>query len=206
MKHRAWMTPNKDRIGRSLYTKPTGRSPAPARRRNVRISALLAFTAVAVIVASAALLPNGGEPTDPAIPGRSSDLGAPPLPYYIYGWTNDSGGVPVPFSTVTITNVDLGGEAVVTSQADGRYMYNLANMAVGEPAEYYENGDLIRVEAEDGSLSGMSEGYVVLPGQFTVINVTLDTVIPEFPMVIAPVAGILAMFIIVRSRRRNTEA
>jgi hypothetical protein len=201
------MQPSEDKIGRSLDPRPAGGGPARARRMNVkRMSALVACAVVAVVVASAVLLSTGGETPESAIPGRSSDLGAPQNPYYIAGYTEDSEGTAIPECTVTITNVNNGGSLVVASGPTGAYVANLVNMGELYP---YTDGDEILVEAEKDALSGSAVGYVDLAdgNQNTLIDVTLEgTVIPEFPMVIAPVAGILALFMVVRGRRRSSEA
>ena len=201
MKHRAWMLPRRDRIERRLDRRPSGRGSAPARRMSKRISALVVCAVVAVAVANAALLSIGGEAPESAVPGRSSDLGTPQNPYYVAGFTEDSEENPIPFCTVTITNVNNGGVLVIESSDVGSYMVNLVNMGEEYP---YDDGDEILVEAVKDEMSGSDVGYVDLAGSTTLIDVTLDTVIPEFSMVIVPVAGILAVFAIVRSRRRRS--
>jgi hypothetical protein len=46
---------------------------------------------------------------------------------------------------------------------------------------------------------------VTLPMGFVAIDVTLNGVIPEFPMMVLPVVGLLAMFIVVSIRRRGKQ-
>jgi fructose/tagatose bisphosphate aldolase len=111
-------------------------------------------------------------------------------------------GVPLIGCDVTITNVRLGVSVSVVSSSLGKFMYNLASM--GEENQYAD-GDLITVEAELGELSGEAEGYVDTSGQLTMINVTLTTAIPEFSMVIVPVVGMMALFVIVGLRKRNAR-
>ncbi|UCE90806.1 MAG: carboxypeptidase regulatory-like domain-containing protein [Methanobacteriota archaeon] len=197
MTRRAWMEPSEDKIGRSLDA-PSGRGRASARRKASAVAAI----AMAVIVSGAALLLLGGgsEQPEAMIPGSSTDYGQPPLPHPIVGYIYDAGANPVPEATVTITNVRLGLCGVVESDGTGLYQYDLANMGVA-----WEVGDEIFVEAEKDAVIGSAIGYVT-ENPFDMIDVTLGTVIPEFPMVIAPVAGMLALFFVVRISRHRDDA
>jgi hypothetical protein len=161
---------------------------------------LFACIAVAVVVSGAVLLSLGDDAQQAGIPGASSDFGAPPMPHPIVGYTYSSDGVtPLGDCTVTITNVRLGISDVTTSDGTGLYQYDLVDMV-----EPYLVGDEILVEAEKDSMSGSSVGYVTAE-PFDMINVTLDTVIPEFSMVIVPVVGMLALFTVVGLRRRKAK-
>jgi hypothetical protein len=162
---------------------------------------LFACAVAAIFVLGAAMLLIGKEAAAPQVPaGGSSDTRTPQSPYYIVGYTNNSVGVPLIGCDVTITNVRLGVSVSVVSSSLGKFMYNLASM--GEENQYAD-GDLITVEAELGELSGEAEGYVDTSGQLTMINVTLTTARPEFSMVIVPVVGMMALFVVVGLRKRN---
>ena len=194
------------KIERSMDPRPIGRGPAPAGRRWSRRAHLPIACAVAAFIVSGAFLLSPGVGTElPAAFTGSPVLGDIQNPYNIMGYTNDSMGVPIIGCTVTVTNVDNGGsiEAMVTG--DGRYMANLANM--NGAGYYYADGDEILVEAVKDDLSGEATGYVDLTddNSITFIHVTLGTVIPEFPMVILPVGGMLALFAVVHFRHRKAE-
>lgn len=92
----------------------------------------------------------------------------PPAPYLIAGYTLNIAGEPLPYCTVTLTNVRTGLSAVVMSTDTGVYQYDLLSMG-----ELYANGDEILVEAVKDALYGSAVGYVDLSGAYTMIDVTL---------------------------------
>ncbi len=201
MKPSGRMLPHAGKIDRSLDPGPTGRSSTGARRMSFRAVALLfACSLVVVVIVSGAVvkLPTVEETTDAEIPVDACAM--PPPSYFMWGYTKDSVGDPLGECSVTVTNVRLGESRTVVSEVDGRYMYDLANMKT-ELDEYYEDGDEIIVEAVKDTLLGSAVGYVDLSGQNTQVDVTMGTVIPEFPMVIMPIVGMLALFAIARRRR-----
>ena len=208
MNHRTWMLPKEDRIERRLSSTPGDSSPRPAKRKEGarRTTVLAACIAVAIIASGALLLSpgsgTGAEQPIPATPGDSPGLGIE-FPHPIMGVTYDSDGTtPLPFCTVTVTDVTLGESAVVESDADGVYQYDIANL----PGEY-AIGDEILVEAVNETLQISGSATGVVTGEFfDIIDVTLNVVIPEFPLVITPVVGILALFVVVRVRRKKEEA
>ena len=106
-------------------------------------------------------------PPEEAAVLSSPTLGAPPLPHPIVGHTYDDSANPLPYCTVTITNVRLGVSATVESDASGMYQYDLANMGYA-----YEIGDEILVEAVKDTLAGSATGYVT-ENPFDIIDVTL---------------------------------
>ena len=198
------MLPSEDKIGRSLDAGPSVRGRATARRKASAVAAI----AVAFIVSGAALLLlSGGSERPETIPGSSADFGAPPQPHPILVMVEDAGANPVEGATVTVTDLRLGlsGVALPEEGVPGLYSFDLANLPDAETNPYLV-GDEILAEAEKDAVTGSNTCYVTA-APFDLVEVTLGTVIPEFPMVIAPVAGVLALFAVVRmSRRRDAEA
>lgn len=198
------MLPKENRIERRLSPTQRDSSPRPARRKEgaKRVTVLAACVAVAIFASGAFLLVPGMGAEKPitATPGDSPGLGIE-FPHPITGTTYDGNGDPLPFCTVTVTDLTLGESAVVESDENGLYQYDIANL----PGEYLV-GDEILVEAVNETLqiSGSATGFVS-EGFFTVIDVTLNMVIPEFPMVATPVVAILALFAFARIRRKKEE-
>lgn len=196
MNRETWMLPSEDRVDRSLTAGATGRGPTPARRRNVRsLSVLLVCVAATLVVAGAAFVTQGTE-AEQELPDPSAVIAAPEPPFNIIGYTKDAESTPIPFCTVTITNVDSGAFVVVESSASGWYEYDLNLLG-------WDDGDAVHVEAVKGTLMGENDGVILDGLPFVWLDITLDVVIPEFPMVVVPVVGMLALFAIVRSRRRD---
>ena len=165
-----------------------------------------AVVALAVIAAGALVLSLGigekGPDVGPSLPGDSSSYGIE-FPHPIVGTCYDSGGNPLVGCEVTVTDVTLGASDVTTSDGDGAYSYDIANL----PGEWAV-GDEILVEAlYDGMYYGCNT-TIATSGYFDIVDVHVDTgtVIPEFPMVIGPVVGILALFAIARIRSGRAEA
>ncbi|MBE3042296.1 hypothetical protein IMZ48_06895, partial [Candidatus Bathyarchaeota archaeon] len=88
---------------------------------------------------------------------------------------------------------------------DGYYEIDLNNPLIF-PSTYLD-GDLINVTAIDRTGTSIGWNESAVPGGPTMtMDVTLTgTAIPEFPMVIVPVMGMLALFVVVRLRRRGEE-
>ncbi len=202
MNRRVRMLSTGDRIERSLDAIPRG-SLRPAERKGARrATALAAFVVVAVIVSGALLLFMGTGADQPAAgtPGASSGIGADPeFPHPVTGMLTDGLANPLPYTSVTITNVRLGVSNETMSEEDGRYSFDLANMD-----GTYELGDEIFVEAVNESLQIAGSGTVyVTENYYDILDITLDTAIPEFSTVMVPVAGILVLFAFARIRRRK---
>ena len=210
MKHRAWMLPREDRIERRLSSTPGDSSPRPARREKEgakRISVLAACVAVAIVLASGVVLLSQGTETERqfiATPGDSPGLGTE-QPHPIAGYCYDASNDPMPGCTVTVTyweseTTSYSGET--TSDGDGKYQFDIAVFPGLWLADKY-----VEVEAEspDGLFFGYADGYTTT-GFIDFIDVVLNVPIPEFPMVITPVVGILALFVIARIRRKKEEA
>jgi hypothetical protein len=162
-----------------------------------------ACVALAVIAAGALVLSLGmgtKEPSvGPSLPGDSSNYGIE-LPHPITGKCYDSEGGLLVGIEVTVTDVTLGASGVAEWDGD-MYSYDIANL----PGEWAP-GDEVLVEAVWGSFSG-SNTTIATDGWFDVVDVHVDTTgIPEFPMVLMPVLGILALFAIARIRGGRSEA
>lgn len=158
MKHSAMLLPNEEKIDRRLTVSPASRGSVRAKRFRFGTVALVAccLVAAAVVVGAVLRLPAAEETALPSSPALEA---MPPPSYFIWGYTKDSEGSILGECTVTITNPRLGESRTVVSLADGRYMYDLANMAT-ENEEYYADGDEILVEAVKDTLVGSSTGYV----------------------------------------------
>jgi len=184
-----WMLPREGVIGRSLSQQPTGWT-AERRRKAKRAMMLLACATAALTLVSAAVLlspGDGGEESTPApeIPGRSAE-NPPGTPYPVGGYTYASDGVSLLYGvSVTVTNVntEYSWEAT-SSMTSGFYAVVI----------YATEGDLIHAEGVLGELFGMSEEYAA--GSSLQLDITLDMVIPEFPVVMLPVVGVVALLVI----------
>ena len=177
---------------------------AYARMRYAKIVSMLVMCAAAIVVVSAiAHASVDPEKAAPAAPVQ----GPPVTPYLLWGYTTDILGNPV---ECDITVINLRTLEVNTTNSyivppwplDGYYEIDLANMFNSS----YLDGDLINITAIDrtGTSIGWNESAVPGGGSMT-MDVTLDgTVeIPEFPMAILPVTGMLALFAVVRLKRRG---
>ena len=206
----AWMLPRDEMIGRSLDPQPAGSGRAHARGRLAfkRASMLLACIAIVAAFVSGAVLVSLGGSEDatlqPEVPDTASPL-APPPPYSVFGYTEDGVGDPIPYCTVTITNTNTGEYAVVESDSIGWYQLDIMN-ALPTPSV---TGDVITVVAVSDALqlTGENQGTVDLESayQYLWLDITLDVVIPEFSMLIVPVAGVMMVFAAMGIRRRNRQ-
>ena len=128
-------------------------------------------------------------PETVATSATSTLVRSPQDPYSILGKTLKSDGVtPEPFCTVNVTNwgdplaPSYKGTLIVTSDADGMYKANLANI----PDYLYADGDWVVVKAEKDGLAGEAEGYVDTDQLhlITVINVILQVTAEPFDVTI----------------------
>ncbi|OGS43110.1 MAG: hypothetical protein A3K76_03625 [Euryarchaeota archaeon RBG_13_57_23] len=137
-----------------------------------------------------------------AIGSGDPSVEEPLPPYYIAGYTYDALGTILPFCDVNVTDKTTDAYMVGTSSDLGFYMLDVKNGMVSTGG--FTAGDVINVTATKDLAVGWNE-TVSLAGSFTPIDVTLDAMIPEFPMVALPVVGLLAMFIVVSVRRRGKQ-
>jgi hypothetical protein len=182
--------------------------PAYARMRNARTISMLIVCATAIIIVSATVLAFDGKAnaTVPNTSGSNSDHQlAPGAPFLVRGIINDTVGNPQPGCDVKITNKRTGEFGTYVSEFDGYYEYD---MQVGTTSGILPL-DTVNVTATLGTLIGWAEAQIPDPaGPYINIDVTLHeggAPIPEFPTVIVPVAGMLALFAVVSLRRRGEE-
>jgi len=121
--------------------------------------------------------PPGGSPTSAVVLKASHVVTAmgggydqpPPPPFNVFGQTLDSSGAVVPSCDITIQNLRTGDVVYTTSDADyGYYEYDLNKLPSG-----YLDGDIIKVTATKGSLSGSAEGALSKALGFLYLNVVL---------------------------------
>ena len=185
-----------------IASRPSKARSAYARMRYAKIVSMLVICAAATIVVSAIAHASVDAPATPP-----AQLPGPP--YLLYGYTTDTLGIPLECD-ITITNLrtlevnTTNSYIVPPFPLDGYYEFDLAN----GPLLGYLDGDLYNVTAisVSGTLIGWNESAVPGGGSFP-MDVTLNgTVeIPEFPMVIVPVTGMLALFAVVALVRRREE-
>lgn len=198
----------KDAAFRRDVVRRAGALRRPIGRRNVMLLALLAVALVAS-GAAAALLGSGPAtlvPEGPADGARTTygpGYDGPPLPpLLIFGYVYYM-GTPVAGATVTLTNQNTSetSDPYITG-SDGLYMLQLADLPSG-----YSPGNVIVVTAEKASemligsgsytVTGTEPGYAQLD-----INMVL---IPEFPTLIIPVVGMVAVVAAVRLVRAKRD-
>jgi hypothetical protein len=181
-------------ISRSMSSVPTG-----ARRRHTRALSVFAVCVVAGIIISAIALVSVGYQ-------NAAHVQAPGQPHAVRGYIRDVGGVtPVAGANVNITNLRTGAYSNITvSGGTGYYNFDLNTLAGS-----WDIDDAISAVAWSTSLGLSGENVTVLTGLGANewLNVTLGTVIviPEFPMVILPISGMLVLFAVVSFKRRHED-
>lgn len=209
------MTPKENRLGIWDYAFEHG-PEAQARRRKsplrsvlpALVACLLVSSLVVSVLALAPVWTGRGGAGDAALGGRSA-AGEQPLPepgfeqpqppFLLAGFTRDSAGNPLPGCEVNITNKRTGNSAVVNSDADGYYNYNLRDFPGG-----IQEGDIINVTATKDLAIGWNETAIPpQPWFYILMDVTLGTVIPEFPSAVVPIAGVIAVLGLVALGRRR---
>jgi hypothetical protein len=124
----------------------------------------------------------------------------PPSPYNLLSMVTNSDASPALFAIVTITDLRTG--AVWTAVTDDTYGYIQVDL-LGSNETGFALGDTIQLDviSADGSTTGTNTG--IASGGYLQVDVVLDTLIPEFPMVILPVIGMLAIAAVVSLKRRR---
>jgi hypothetical protein len=177
-------------------------------RRHARpIGMVLVFlTAVIVAVAVAPALSVNADTDD-----NKAFTDAPPgTPLLVIGYVTDSLGV-APSVDVPVTVTDNNTGAVWYTLAEvvngSFYMVDVANeppAVEGAGGVNWTLGDVMWIYATDGVMEGQNESLLADP--YVWIDVQLNvSVIPEFPMAIVPVLGVVAIATVVSLNRRRSE-
>lgn len=186
--------------GMSVISRSMSCEPAGARRRHTRTLSVFAVCVVAGIIISAIALVSVGYQ-------NAAHVQAPGQPHSVRGYICDVDGVTrVAGANVNITNLRTGSwNNATVSAGNGYYNYDLNGLSGS-----WDVDDTIRAVAWSTSLSLDGENFTVLTGVGSGewLNVTLGTVIviPEFPMVLLPISGMLVLFAVVSLRRRHEDA
>jgi hypothetical protein len=195
MSRKDWMVRSEEAIGRSLSQQPAGRT---AGWRSKRAVALIVCAAAVVTLLLGAVLSSLGDKDGSVAPEPETPVSTmedpPGTPFGVYGYTYAADGVTKePSCTVTITNVDTGFYWVVASGPTGFYSAGIYGTA----------GDEIHVLAVKGEMWGETSAEAT--GVYLTIDVTLDQTgeIPEFPTLVVPVVGVVALLTVVGIRRRR---
>jgi len=166
----------------------------PSKRYGKALAVIFLVATSAVVVSALAMNPGR------QVPAGISDIPAPPN-LIIGGFTFDEFSAKLGDCAVTITHVKTGNFTVLYSGASGP---TLGFYSYKPSWEDISQGDDIKVTAVKGVMTGESVGYVSSSPNLQ-IDVTLNVLIPEFPMVIVPVVGMMALIAVVSLRRRGGE-
>jgi hypothetical protein len=134
----------------------------------------------------------------------SNPTSPPPTPYNVLGYVYQSDGTtPVFNAVVTITDSRTG--AVWLTTTDDVYGFFMMDLNTNESG--WAMGDTIVIEATDGFFTGSNSGVTGAAGNeaYLYLDLTLTTAIPEFPMVILPVMGMIGIAAVVSLKRRRGE-
>jgi hypothetical protein len=196
MSRKHWMLPSEEAIGRSLSQQPAGRTAGGGRRTKRAVTLVCAaavLTLLLGVVLSSLGDKDGSVAPEPETP--ISTMEDPPgTPFGVYGYTYAADGVTKePSCSVNITNVNTGFYWVVASGVTGFYNAGIYGTA----------GDEICVQAVKGEMWGETSAEAT--GVYLPIDVTLDQTgeIPEFPTLVVPVVGVVALLTVVGIRRRR---
>jgi len=129
----------------------------------------------------------------------SKPTSPPPPPTNVFGYVWDSDGNPIMGASVTVTDTNTGAVWYLIADIDpGFYMLDLNSNETG-----WAVGDTIVVEANYGGATGTNSS--VLSDVYLELDITLGPAIPEFPMVVLPVLGVIAIAAVASLSRRRTE-
>lgn len=187
-----------DKVGRCKLDRECA-APKSTHRTYAKMIGVFFVCAIALALVAAVVHIQAGNDRE-----QTAKSAAPPPPQLLIGFTYAAGGGIVPSCTVTITNLRTMDVNTTTSSADyGYYEFDMQMTTNG-----WLTGDTIRVEATDagGTVYGMNESVTSGAfGGFDWIDVTLDTAIPEFPMAIVPIVGMVALVAVASVVRRRGE-
>lgn len=176
----------------------------PRMSRARLASALIVCVAAIVIVSAMALASVGkGSATLPKTSRSAEDAQpAPGTPFLVFGIVYDSLGNPVAGATVVITNENTTEFVTLTSEFDG---YFESDMQASTTTGCVPNNTM-NVTATYGTQIGWINATIPDPaGPYLSMDVTIyeSSVIPEFPMVVMPIVGIMVLFTAASLRRRR---
>lgn len=181
--------------GRNVMARSIGVEPArPVRRRAKTIGLLLVFGVAIFVVSAMSLAPAAKSKMPADIADRP-----PGTPYSIAGYTYDALGVKLPSCTVVVTDVTQGLSSP-TLTSSGTTAFYSTQLQTWCPD--WEVGDELKVVATKGIMYGENTSLVG-SGPGTVINVTLNLEIPEFPVVVVPIVGMMGLFVAMTVIRRR---
>jgi hypothetical protein len=197
--------------GNGMKGVPRPRSPRSsyARRHAKTIGLLVLVSAIAVVSSAVALVPlSKGDAAQPAMQDKLLSR-TPQMWFGVLGYCWDTvNGTPLEGVQVTVTNTNTLQFEVYTTLADGYFSVDISNNNPNFMPDGYADGNIITVSAVKGTYSGSGESGVVDTSLYVYLwrDVTLtDTGIPEFPMVIVPVIGMVALVAVMSLRRRSNE-
>ena len=183
--------------GMSVISRSKGCEPTGPGRRHTRALSVFAVCVVAGIIISAIALVSVGYQNAAQV----KDL---EIPHAVRGYITDVGGVTrVAGASVNITNLNTTAyDNTTTSSSSGYYNFDLNSLSGG-----FSAGNIVTAVAWFGTSSGENVTIITGIGPNEWLNVTLGTVIviPEFPMVILPISGMLVLFAVVSFRRRHED-
>lgn len=183
----------------NVRSRPNGLKSASAARRLKMVSMLLVCAAAIFVISSVATVPMS-RAEGPQAPSPTAE---PFPPYYAAGYTYDAFGTILPGCEVNITDVNTNAYNLTTSDAvTGFYMVDIKNGLVDTGG--FNVGDTVNVTATKGLAIGWNEAVSQDLG-YVAMDITLNGVIPEFPMAVLPVVGMLALFIVVSLKRKGTK-
>jgi hypothetical protein len=139
-----------------------------------------------------------------SVPVTVSDPSSPPpTPYNVWGYVFDSGANPAFSVDVTITDTDTG--AVWYTMTDTEYGYYMVDLNTNESGWNWD--DTILVEAMTFTEYGSNTGVTGSPGNEAALQLDISMTggIPEFPMVILPVLGMIGVAAVVSLTRRREK-
>jgi hypothetical protein len=138
-----------------------------------------------------------------SVPVTVSDPSSPPpTPYNVWGYVLDSLGSPAFSVPVTITDTRTG--AVWFGITDTEYGYYMIDLNTNETAWTWD--DTVIVQALTGTEIGTASGVTGSPGNEAALQLDISMVIiPEFPLMIVPVLGMVGIAAVVSLTRRREK-
>lgn len=198
---------------KSALPRPRKARMSRERRGSVSVSALIVCAAAILVFSSIAFASVGkGNAADDQTsllvsqppPSQLAQSRQPLPPELVQGMVFEADGVTgVPDCLVNVTNTRTGDwNWTYTDPVWGWYEYDMNFFATG-----WLEGDLINVTAmSNSSTVGWNEGVITSNPALTLEIVLTGTLVPEFPMAVVPVLGLMALFATVSLVRRKERA